>query len=609
MTPRRTVEAKRAADFAKLAAMLVLGCVSLAAPAAAADPLIAGEGSVSGWVTDERGVPQMGALVAVMTTEGQLVKRVFTSPNGAFEAEDLTPGQYLIRVSLARFLPLVKDGIGVRDGANTILSVSMRSLFASLQLSFPGAGEIRDMTDDWKWTLRATHSIRPVLQFTDQLEAHERERVMRKISGAFSDTRALAQVSGGAGVTPSALANRSDLGTSFAVATSLFGDNSVTVSGNLGYSAESQSPTTGFRTSYQREFGLGAPEVSVTVRQLQTGAAADRIFLDPQHGGDAPALQTFTLGFGDRVQIADSTTFEYGFLYESVNFLRRLDFVSPYGKIIQKLTPRRTMEIAYASGAPRPGSSVRGSDSLRQEVSALGMFPRVAMRDGDATVQRTNHIEVAYKEELGKGLIEAAVYQDSISDAAISAFVPQSYRTSGEVLPDLFSRASTINGGEHSLHGYRVSYARKIKDRLEAALGYGNTGVVTPSIDRLQSADLGELRDSLTVERAHLLLASVSTRLPRSNTSIMSSYQWASRTSALAPDLYNEFSAQSDPGLNVVVRQPLPMKTMLPGKFELTADVRNLLKAGYIPIQGYDGQTIYLLQAIRAYRGSLSFIF
>jgi hypothetical protein len=33
------------------------------------------------------------------------------------------------------------------------------------------------------------------------------------------------------------------------------------------------------------------------------------------------------------------------------------------------------------------------------------------------------------------------------------------------------------------------------------------------------------------------------------------------------------------------------------------------LKAGYVPIQTPDGQTLYLLQAVRSYRGSLSFIF
>jgi hypothetical protein len=52
------------------------------------------------------------------------------------------------------------------------------------------------------------------------------------------------------------------------------------------------------------------------------------------------------------------------------------------------------------------------------------------------------------------------------------------------------------------------------------------------------------------------------------------------------------------------------MSGPLPGsKFEVTADIRNLLKAGYIPIEGVDGQTIFVMPSVRSYRGSLSFIF
>ena len=42
---------------------------------------------------------------------------------------------------------------------------------------------------------------------------------------------------------------------------------------------------------------------------------------------------------------------------------------------------------------------------------------------------------------------------------------------------------------------------------------------------------------------------------------------------------------------------------------ELSADLRNLLKAGYMPIQAADGSTLFLMPAFRSYRGSLSFIF
>ena len=90
----------------------------------------------------------------------------------------------------------------------------------------------------------------------------------------------------------------------------------------------------------------------------------------------------------------------------------------------------------------------------------------MALRDGAPTVQRTEHVELAYREQVGKGLIEAGVYQDVINDAAVSAAVPEHLQLGGQVLPDLFTRSSTLNGGRHFSRGYRVSYARKIADQI-----------------------------------------------------------------------------------------------------------------------------------------------
>ena len=588
---------------ANLAAATIL-CSLFAVPAKADL-----SGAIVGWVRDERGAPQMGASVSILTAEGVLAKRVFTDYSGEFSAEGLLPGAYAVKVALGRFLPLTRDNVKVQTGSRTVLDVSMRGLFTSLQLVYPGPGEIRDMTEDWKWVLRTAHSSRPALRIAPSPEHRETQKVLRKLRGTFSDTAAYAELSGGAGVAPGALANRSDLGTSFALATSVFGDNNVTVSGNLGNSMTGENPATAFRTSYRRELGMVNPEVSVTVRQLQTSEAGGRAFFGPGQSGDnAPALETFSLGYGDRVKINESTEFEYGFLYESVSFLQRLDFVSPYGKVVYKPREGRRIELRYASGAPRPDATVNGNERLRQQVSALGMFPRVALDDGRATVQRTEHVELAIHEQLGKNLIEAGVFQDTISDTAVSAYVPDSMLAGGQVLPDLFSRASTINGGRHFTRGYRVSYARKLASQLEAALGYSNSGVLTPQTGALESQNVRDLRDSLAMERADIVTASLSTTLPLFDTRMVSGYQWVSRPSAIAADMYNEFAASSDPGWNMLVRQPLPFGAG-PGKIELTADLRNLLKAGYIPIQGPDGQTLYLLQAVRSYRGSLSFIF
>ena len=54
---------------------------------------------------------------------------------------------------------------------------------------------------------------------------------------------------GGDGGQVSAYGDAADLGTAFALATSLFGANQVQVSGNIGYTPQSGMPSAGFRTT------------------------------------------------------------------------------------------------------------------------------------------------------------------------------------------------------------------------------------------------------------------------------------------------------------------------------------------------------------------------
>ena len=176
-------------------------------------------------------------------------------------------------------------------------------------------------------------------------------------------------------------------------------------------------------------------------------------------------------------------------------------------------------------------------------------------------------------------------------------------------MPDLYSAAATLNGGNYRTPGVRVSYSRKIRDRLQAALGYGYAGVLAPTRAQLRSAVSDELRQVLEAQGAHLLVASVSTELPGARTVMTGSYQWSSRESVLPADPFNDFASRSAPGLNLVLRQPLPSVAGMPGKFEASADFRNLLKTGYVPLQVPDGRVLNLLQAIRSYSGALSYIF
>jgi hypothetical protein len=64
-----------------------------------------------------------------------------------------------------------------------------------------------------------------------------------------------------------------------------------------------------------------------------------------------------------------------------------------------------------------------------------------------------------------------------------------------------------------------------------------------------------------------------------------------------------------EPGLNLFIRQPLPSFGGVPGRFEATAEFRNMLEQGYLPIAAADGRTMVLTNSPRALRGGLSFIF
>ena len=133
-------------------------------------------GGISGWVKNEAGVPQMGALVVLLTPEGRVTQRAYTDASGRFALDQIFPGEYAVKVSLAQFLPLLREGVAVEAGQRTYLDVQLSGLFASLQLVFPARGEIRDMTDDWKWVLRAVGIDAARLALPGRSGAGARER-------------------------------------------------------------------------------------------------------------------------------------------------------------------------------------------------------------------------------------------------------------------------------------------------------------------------------------------------------------------------------------------------------------------------------------------------
>src|SRR5438105_6336895 len=217
-------------------------------------------GSIAGLVRDGGGVPQMGATVLLLNRYERIVQRAMTNERGLFGFDALLPDLYSVRVSLASFVPAAKHKIAVQPGMQSLLYINMASLLSSIELVYAAPGQGALMSDDWRWTLRTATATRPVLRILDPSSSDPNEK--QKTFGAiFSDTRGMVKVSAGDPGMLGDFSSQPDLGTAFALATSIFGTNEVQFSGNLGHTARTGIPAASFRTSYSHQ-GIG-PEVSL----------------------------------------------------------------------------------------------------------------------------------------------------------------------------------------------------------------------------------------------------------------------------------------------------------------------------------------------------------
>src|SRR4051794_17560012 len=370
-----------------VASLVIAGMVCLAIPGGghAATPVKLA-GAITGFVTNPSGVPQMGAAVFLFNRQERQFERAITDERGAFKFMGLTPVLYSVKVTLASFVPALKKGILVQPGMASVLNVNLNTLFSSIQFAYPPIDSGGLMSDEWKWVLRSAGPTRPVLRFNGDALARTTSTATRR-TAVFSDTKGLFKLSAGEGSLASGVANEADLGTAFALATSLYGNNMLSVSGNVGYGSQTGVPTAAFRTSYSRDLAGGSPQVSLTMRQLflpgRLGVAL---------GGNEsamPMLRSMSAAFDDRAQLTDELSVRYGFTLSSISFLDHLTYASPYALLTYSLEDAGELEFAYTSGDARPGLACKASDAdMQQQLNSLGMFPRISLRDGRPRIQR-----------------------------------------------------------------------------------------------------------------------------------------------------------------------------------------------------------------------------
>ena len=200
---------------------------------------------------------------------------------------------------------------------------------------------------------------------------------------------------------------------------------------------------------------------------------------------------------------------------------------------------------------------------------------------------------------------KVAVFTDHVGNTALIG-TGSVTAAGGFLLPDVYSGTFTYTGNTLDTRGLRVVLERKFSSDLIATLDYAYGGVLDLS---RPDADLQEAQQWITTERRHAVAAKLSGTVPRTHTRWIASYRWVNGPALTPVDMFNASPGQSDPFLNLFIRQRIPTMGFLPGHMEAIIDVRNLLAQGYVPVLAQDGQTVYLVQAARAVRGGVAFNF
>jgi len=360
---------------------------------------------------------------------------------------------------------------------------------------------------------------------------------------------------------------------------------------------------------YQRDSQnafANTPEVTLTVSEFNRFGAQ---MAGPEQ---MPTLRVMALSIYQVADPLENLHLEYGVAGESVNYLQYTARVSPFARATLMLSPTVEVIAAYSDGgrpdeltshAAHQDEAFAPGGDLVNAVNALERVPQMSNSNGRLVLQRTQNYELGYNKRAGGRTYAVSGFYEHVWDGQLNLSGNVAEVNPGNLLFDGISKTATYNVGSYTRSGYVGTVTQKLGDHMDFGLAYGRMGGFLASPGPFLSNDSTFLRMGLHDVAGANLRASI----PASGTRITAGYGWVDAGSVVPQHVFTTQSNMVSPGLNFGLQQPLPSLFGLPGHLTLTADLRNLLAQGYIPMGGA-GQLL-VVQSPRAIRGGLNLTF
>jgi hypothetical protein len=565
-----------------------------------AESLAAGYGSLAGIVSDNKGVPLMGATVMItgpttFATEAatQTVERMVTDAHGRFTIAHLVPGWYSLKVSSPTRLPAMRNGVRVEAGETVVATFVLTDTFAPIRFQVP-SNSVSSWGDDWKWVLRTSSTTRPILRFRPQPQVAQ--------AASPNEKAPLPKSEGMVGILPGTtthdpLAEDFGMASVFAYLRPVTADSDVLVAGSFApFSAG--AGTVG--TLLSRNQIKGEPqEMGLIFHQfsLAPGTSVSP-GMTPNAFSQAKGM---VATYSDTRLLAPKVTVTAGM---DINYLSAIDNVliaQPRVDLEYQATPQTVVSAQYGS------ARADGSNSLMERLGQLNAFPQITQRDGRLEMEQLNHAEVTLNHRMGRSArVQAAAYHDGLRNAAVWGLGRSAYGQAfaGNSLPNPAGNGMVINGGNYQSAGFRAIYAQTFRSRVEV-LGAYASGQALSARDFVMTSSRSYSQGMLRPEQTNSLLGKITADLPGTHTRLSTSYEWVPNDRVTLVDPAGQANLGVQPYLGVQIRQPIPTPNFWPVHIDAVADFQNLLSQGFPA--GQSGQKpLVLSSGYHSIRGGFS---
>ncbi len=582
LTPGLTIVQRFRIELGVLTLVLVMASTAHAADQAAV---------IAGVVRDSSGVPQMGAVVQILSADAVVRATAYTDLQGRYSIGSLLPGNYGVRATAALLLPALRSNLRLAPGHRSIVNLTLGALFNE-SAWLPTQPRARDeASDDWNWTLRSSAG-RPILKLGDDDEMSP--AAPTEAGRLKARTRVRAEVTSpsrrlGSGGTRTGLHGQRANGDGSGVSVDASVGADAGARPGLGAPSE-------VSTSYLRPLGVGGEVVS---RVTYTSHPEISV------GAGTSGLKILRVASAERFELGDLAEVEAGNEMQTLVGPASVTVMRPFAQIA--LHPSALWVIRY-NLASAPG--MQGFEDASVEDRSV---PAYAFMGGRMRAAGGFHQEIAVSHQSKGTLLEVAYYADGLDYVALSGVRGRGAEaiSSGDPSeePGLMSDESNGTfealGPGYSASGVNLLVTQKIGEGTSVTVQY-STGAALARAAEPTVTDSGALA-SMQARKGQEATVSLRAKIAGSKTTARVSYRWQPGVLVSAIDPYDELAGGEY--LSFHVRQPLMRSGFLPDGMELTADGTNVLRQGYGRMEGRGDVPMYLAASPMSFQAGLAFTF